>query len=163
MSIIMLMSTTLNIMFMNTKQPMMMVIIILMQTTTSTFMMNTLNKSPWFNYILMIIFIGGMMVLFIYITSISPNEKNFNYIKLLPIITMIMLMIMMKKTPNNESSETTINQFNMTNYEQMNMNMMFNYPLYSMSIMMMLYLFIALIVINKISNIEQGPLRMKIN
>nr|YP_010698186.1 NADH dehydrogenase subunit 6 [Thoradonta yunnana]WCF77160.1 NADH dehydrogenase subunit 6 [Thoradonta yunnana]WCK12010.1 NADH dehydrogenase subunit 6 [Thoradonta yunnana] len=164
MKLMLMASTALNLMFMNTKQPMLLITIILMQTTMSTFMMSNFTKSSWFNYILMITFIGGMMVLFIYITSITPNEKNFNYMKMMPILictsSTIMILNYKKKYL---STETSLNQSNLMNNDQLNMNMMFSYPLYSISMMMMIYLFIALIVINKISNIEKGPLRMNIH
>nr|ATU74762.1 NADH dehydrogenase subunit 6 [Thoradonta obtusilobata]QPK42110.1 NADH dehydrogenase subunit 6 [Thoradonta nodulosa] len=164
MKLMLMASAALNLMFMNTKQPMLLITIILMQTTMSTFMMSNFTKSSWFNYILMITFIGGMMVLFIYITSITPNEKNFNYMKMMPILictsSMIMILNYKKKYL---STETSLNQSNLMSNDQLNMNMMFSYPLYSISMMLMIYLFIALIVINKISNIEKGPLRMNIH
>nr|QID48492.1 NADH dehydrogenase subunit 6 [Yunnantettix bannaensis] len=163
MKLTLMMSTTLNITFMNTKQPMILIVIILAQTTLTTFMMSNYNKSSWFNYILMIIFIGGMMVLFIYITSITPNEKN-NYLKLLPMMLIMTIMFYLyEKKTYFHSSETLNMQLNTMSPDQMNMKMMFNYPLYSLSIMMMIYLFIALVAINKISNLEQGPLRMNSN
>nr|QPK42084.1 NADH dehydrogenase subunit 6 [Loxilobus prominenoculus] len=162
MKSIMLMSSTLNAMFTTTKQPMNLIIIILTQTLLSTFMMSNYNKSSWFNYMLMIIFIGGMMVLFIYITSITPNEKNYNYMKLITVMGGMIFMLMMYKYKNyTHSSETLNNHFLMMDNEKMNLNLMFNQPLYSMTIMMMIYLFITLIVINKISSLEKGPLRMK--
>nr|QNH68983.1 NADH dehydrogenase subunit 6 [Mazarredia convexa] len=164
MKLIMLLASILNIMFINTKQPMILIMIILIQTLLTTFMMNNYNKSSWFNYILMIIFIGGMMVLFIYITSIAPNEKNYSYKKMFTMTAMTMTILWVLENKNNpESTETSINPPFEMSKEQMDTNMMFNYPLYQLTIMMTIYLFITLIVVNKISNMEKGPLRINHN
>nr|YP_009740690.1 NADH dehydrogenase subunit 6 [Ergatettix dorsifera]QID03652.1 NADH dehydrogenase subunit 6 [Ergatettix dorsifera] len=161
MKIIVMMSTLLNMMFMNTKQPMKMVIIILMQTMMTTFMMSMKTKSSWFSYMLMIIFIGGMMVLFIYITSITPNEQMKSNITFIMVTTLVISsMILITKTPNFTNNETSL-MYNMYNLkpEQLMLNKMFNMPMYTLSITMMIYLFIALIAVNKISNMKKGPLR----
>nr|QPK42045.1 NADH dehydrogenase subunit 6 [Criotettix japonicus] len=162
MKLLMIMSNMMNILFMYTKQPMNLIIIILVQTAMTTILMSTISLSSWFNYLLMIIFIGGMMVLFIYITSIAPNEKN-NKFKFNIIMTVIMLttLILLNLKTNYKNSETIMYYSQMMENYKMNLNMMFNKPIYSLSMMMMIYLFIALTVVNKISNLNQGPLRKK--
>nr|QID48515.1 NADH dehydrogenase subunit 6 [Bolivaritettix sikkinensis] len=164
MKILMTLSTMMNMMFMNTKQPMNMIIIILIQTVITTFLMSITMKSSWFNYILMIIFIGGMMVLFTYITSIAPNEKNYNKINLMSSTIMILLFMTLPyiwKPTKYNNTEIMNNYTNTMNNYQLDINLMFNKPMFMMSITMMIYLFIALIVVNKISNLTQGPLRKK--
>nr|YP_009740716.1 NADH dehydrogenase subunit 6 [Euparatettix variabilis]QID03678.1 NADH dehydrogenase subunit 6 [Euparatettix variabilis] len=161
MKTIITLCTMMSMFLMNTKQPMQMIIIILLQTLLTTFMMSTMTKSSWCTYILMIIFIGGMMVLFIYITSISPNEQNKNNLMIIITMTMIISIIMINmkttKTINNETM--SMETINLMKTEQMMLNKIFNKPMYTLTIMMMLYLFIALIAVNKISNLNKGPLR----
>nr|QID48503.1 NADH dehydrogenase subunit 6 [Bolivaritettix lativertex] len=164
MKMLMTLSIMMNLMFMNTKQPMNMIIIILMQTMITTFLMSNMMKSSWFNYILMIIFIGGMMVLFTYITSIAPNEKSHNKISMMSstiMITLLMTLPYIWKPIKYNNTEIMNNCVNLMNNYQLEVNLMFNKPVFMMSIMMMIYLFIALIVVNKISNLTQGPLRKK--
>nr|QPK42123.1 NADH dehydrogenase subunit 6 [Scelimena melli] len=166
MSIIMSTSMLLNILFTQTKKPMNIIVIILMQASIMTMMMSPKTQSPWFPYLLMIIFIGGMMVTFIYITSIMPNEKN-NYSKITIALTIIAVTLLMMMTNtknyynNNETqlTETT----NPTFSGSLIFNKMFNKPMFSLYIMTTVYLFITLIAISNISNIEMGPMRKKIN
>nr|YP_009740703.1 NADH dehydrogenase subunit 6 [Euparatettix bimaculatus]QID03665.1 NADH dehydrogenase subunit 6 [Euparatettix bimaculatus] len=161
MKTIITLCTMTSMFLMNTKQPMQMIIIILLQTLFTTFMMSTMTKSSWCTYILMIIFIGGMMVLFIYITSISPNEQNKNNMMIIITTTIIISIILINmkttKTINNETM--SVETINMMKTEQMTLNKIFNKPMYMLTITMMLYLFIALIAVNKISNLNKGPLR----
>nr|ATA58339.1 NADH dehydrogenase subunit 6 [Bolivaritettix yuanbaoshanensis] len=164
MKTLMTLSMMMNIMFMNTKQPMNMIIIILIQTAITTFLMSIMMKSSWFNYILMIIFIGGMMVLFTYITSIAPNEKNYNKINIMSstiIITLMMTLPYIWKPIKYNNTEMMNNCVNTMNNYQLDVNLMFNKPMFMMSITMMIYLFMTLIAVNKISNLMQGPLRKK--
>nr|QNH68980.1 NADH dehydrogenase subunit 6 [Ergatettix serrifemora] len=163
MKMMIFMSTMINIMFITTKQPMKMVIMILMQTLVSTFMMSMKTKSTWFPYMLMIIFIGGMMVLFIYITSITPNEKSkTNPMIIISMMTMMAIFMLKYKNMKNMyyTNETNIMEINsILSNQMMFLNKIFNKPMYMLSIMMMMYLFIALIAVNKISNMKKGPLR----
>nr|YP_010954511.1 NADH dehydrogenase subunit 6 [Teredorus guangxiensis]WMV02073.1 NADH dehydrogenase subunit 6 [Teredorus guangxiensis] len=165
MKLMIMVSALMNSLFMSTKQPMNMIIIIIMQTTMMTFMMNKMTKSAWMLYLLMIIFIGGMMVLFIYITSIAPNEKNKMNPKLImstmmiTIMTINMIMYSKENMMNNETTISSLMDLKM-NHQKM-LNIMFNQTMYLLSITMMSYLFIALMAVNKITNIEMGPLRKK--
>nr|UEK75824.1 NADH dehydrogenase subunit 6 [Coptotettix longtanensis] len=162
MKMIITTSTMLSILFMKTKQPMQMIIIILIQTLMATMMMSVKTKSSWFMYILMIVFIGGMMVIFIYITSITPNEKSEKILIKTMIFTMMIMMtaLLTMKNPEFINTETlNMESMNMLKTEYTMLNKAFNTPMYMISITMMMYLFIALIAVNKISNMKKGPLR----
>nr|YP_010954498.1 NADH dehydrogenase subunit 6 [Exothotettix guangxiensis]WMV02060.1 NADH dehydrogenase subunit 6 [Exothotettix guangxiensis] len=161
MKLIIIMSTMLSMMFMNMKQPMQMIIIILMQALFTVYMMSVKTKSSWFTYMLLIIFIGGMMVLFIYITSITPNEQNKGNMSTIIMMTILIstITMMMKNMEISNNETMNMNTMNMLKTEQLMLNKMFNMPMYTLTIMMMIYLFIALIAMNKISNMKKGPLR----
>nr|YP_009544112.1 NADH dehydrogenase subunit 6 [Cosmoscarta bispecularis]AZJ53287.1 NADH dehydrogenase subunit 6 [Cosmoscarta bispecularis] len=165
---LLLMSIMTSSLFMNMKHPLSMGSMLMIQTTLSC-MLNGMNSySYWFSYILFITFIGGMMVLFIYMSSIASNEKFKFSIKLL-LMTLMMVMLMMlmiNVDPNlmikNINSETMsfLNSKN-NNKEMSSIMKMFNFPSMMISMMMILYLLFTMISVVKITNIKEGPLRMK--
>nr|YP_009112340.1 NADH dehydrogenase subunit 6 [Angaracris rhodopa]AIY61462.1 NADH dehydrogenase subunit 6 [Angaracris rhodopa] len=166
--LIMSMSNMLNINFINMNHPMLLMIMIIIQTLLIGMMMGSMMKSFWLSYILFLTFIGGMMVLFIYITSISSNEM-FNIKSMSMIFITIMMLIAMIVIYSTEkimftemikSSETMNMKYTM-NFQEMTMSLtkLYNNPTLIITIMMMIYLFIALLAVVKINNINQGPIR----
>nr|QNV11699.1 NADH dehydrogenase subunit 6 [Rhamphomyia barbata] len=60
--------------FMQMNHPLAMGLMLLMQTFLICLITGLMTKSFWFSYILFLIFLGGMLVLFIYVTSLASNE-----------------------------------------------------------------------------------------
>nr|AYQ19035.1 NADH dehydrogenase subunit 6 [Amarygmini sp. ACP-2013] len=149
-----------TITFMFMMHPLSMGMILLFQTIVISLMTGNMNQSFWFSYILFLIMIGGMLILFMYMTSIASNEKfKFNIKMLIPLMmTMILMILIPEKSKtqimNNEIMETmksidfyfTINKF-MNN--SMSMILLF----------LMIYLLMALIITVKITNFKQGSMR----
>nr|ADZ56271.1 NADH dehydrogenase subunit 6 [Bryodema luctuosum luctuosum] len=166
--LIMSMSNMLNINFINMNHPMLLMIMIIIQTLLIGMMMGSMMESFWLSYILFLTFIGGMMVLFIYITSISSNEM-FNIKSMSMIFITIMMLIMMIVIYSTEKimftemikSTETMNMKYTMNFQEMTMSLtkLYNNPTFIITIMMMIYLFIALLAVVKINNINQGPIR----
>lgn len=53
----------------------------------------------WFRFIIFLIYLGGILVLFVYIASISPNKKlHFFWRKILPLILLIGLVTSASKS-----------------------------------------------------------------
>nr|AML25932.1 NADH dehydrogenase subunit 6 [Staphylinidae sp. BMNH 1274219] len=160
MMMIMLLMMNFSLMFMLMKHPISMGIILLIQTLLTALLMNYLLLNAWFSYIMMLIMIGGLLILFIYMTSLIANEKfKFN-----PIILFKTIIIMI-------SSMMLINlKFNLFMYNKSNLmfnyylNINFNKFLTSNSMLMLLmiiYLLMVLIAVVKISTLKSGPLRQK--
>nr|YP_009233472.1 NADH dehydrogenase subunit 6 [Compsorhipis davidiana]YP_009740625.1 NADH dehydrogenase subunit 6 [Bryodema nigroptera]AMB35642.1 NADH dehydrogenase subunit 6 [Compsorhipis davidiana]QID03587.1 NADH dehydrogenase subunit 6 [Bryodema nigroptera] len=166
--LIMSMSNMLNINFIKMNHPMLLMIMIIIQTLLIGVMMGSMMESFWLSYILFLTFIGGMMVLFIYITSISSNEM-FNMKSTSMIFLMIMMLITMIVIYSTEKimfteiikNTETMNMKYTMNFQEMTMSLtkMYNNPTLIITIMMMIYLFIALLAVVKINNINQGPIR----
>nr|AML26103.1 NADH dehydrogenase subunit 6 [Staphylinidae sp. BMNH 1274257] len=159
---LLMLSLLLSMIFMFLNHPMSMGLILLMQTIIVSLITGMMNSNFWFSYILFLIMIGGMLVIFIYMTSIASNEM-FNYsnsILYLSLTTINAMMLIMLIQDNY-----FINYF--FNYNKylftLNTSLMkfFNYPSIFIMIMMIIYLFITLIAIVKITKIEYGPLRPK--
>nr|YP_009988396.1 NADH dehydrogenase subunit 6 [Stenocatantops mistshenkoi]QNM39695.1 NADH dehydrogenase subunit 6 [Stenocatantops mistshenkoi]QON98879.1 NADH dehydrogenase subunit 6 [Stenocatantops splendens] len=165
---IMTLSNVMNINFIKLNHPMSMMLFIILQTFLIGLMTGTMMESFWLSYILFLTFLGGMLVLFIYITSIASNEmfqpKSTTMIFTLTswisimftliILDKIMLMDFFKNTE-------TMNINNSINFQEMTMSLekLYNNPTFIITIMMMIYLFLALLAVVKITNINQGPIR----
>nr|YP_007316737.1 NADH dehydrogenase subunit 6 [Ceracris kiangsu]ADB78283.1 NADH dehydrogenase subunit 6 [Ceracris kiangsu]QOL00891.1 NADH dehydrogenase subunit 6 [Ceracris fasciata fasciata] len=165
---IMMMSNTMNLNFIKLSHPMSMMMFIIMQTLIIGLITGTMMESFWLSYILFLTFLGGMLVLFIYITSISSNEmfkpKSINLIIsiILFMISMTILVILNKMMFMDLVKNTeTMNINNYINYQEMTMSLekLYNLPTSIITMMMMIYLFLALVAVVKITNINQGPIR----
>jgi hypothetical protein len=66
--------TITRLIFTQIKHPLAIGLMLLIQTTIVCIIRGTKYKRFWFSYILFIIIIGGMLVLFIYITRLASNE-----------------------------------------------------------------------------------------
>nr|YP_009919023.1 NADH dehydrogenase subunit 6 [Norellisoma spinimanum]QMP96616.1 NADH dehydrogenase subunit 6 [Norellisoma spinimanum] len=161
-----------NFIFMNMKHPLAMGLTLLIQTTLVCLLSGLMTKSFWFSYILFLVFLGGMLVLFIYVTSLASNEMFSFSIKLLFIslfiffTMMIMLFFINKNNLMNYSnmeikSISNMNSFLMEN--SLSLNKLYNYPTNMLTILLMNYLLITLIAVVKITNLFKGPLRPMFN
>nr|YP_009995347.1 NADH dehydrogenase subunit 6 [Ochthebius deletus]QNP09750.1 NADH dehydrogenase subunit 6 [Ochthebius deletus] len=163
MMLIMLMMNimlTMNFLFMI--HPLSMGLILLLQTIMISLITGFLNFNYWFSYILFLIMIGGMLVLFIYMTSVASNEKFKVNNKLL--ILNIMFLFIMSIIMFSDKYFIIINNFNnFINYNNnyFMLSKFYNNPSNSIMFMMIIYLFICLIAVVKITNFNLGPLRQK--
>nr|QNP10081.1 NADH dehydrogenase subunit 6 [Ochthebius perpusillus] len=152
-----------SLMFLFMIHPLSMGMILLLQTITVALITGMLNFNYWFSYILFLIMIGGMLVLFIYMTSVASNEKfKFNnMIMIMTISSMMMMMIMNMLIDNffimmnNYSSKLN----STSNY--LMLSKFFNTPTNMIMFLMIIYLFITLIAVVKITDFKLGPLRQK--
>nr|APX39650.1 NADH dehydrogenase subunit 6 [Longitarsus lycopi] len=155
-----------TILMLTLKHPLSCGLILLTQTILTALITGMMSLNFWYSYIIFLIMIGGMLILFIYMTSIASNEKfkfNKNYI-LLYLMFIITLSLMLLIDPyylnlfNNiidmKNSLLNINK-------QLSMMKYFNYPNYFIMMMMIIYLFITLIAIVKITKFNYGALRQK--
>nr|YP_009740937.1 NADH dehydrogenase subunit 6 [Filchnerella tenggerensis]QID03951.1 NADH dehydrogenase subunit 6 [Filchnerella tenggerensis] len=165
---IMSLSNALNINFIKLNHPMSMMMFIIIQTLLIGLTAGTLMESFWLSYILFLTFLGGMLVLFIYITSIASNEmfqlKSISVILtgIMWLILTISLILLDKSLYIDllKNSDTSLITNNM-NFQEMTMslNKIYNNPTFMITMMMMIYLFLALLAVVKITNINQGPIR----
>nr|AEP27732.1 NADH dehydrogenase subunit 6 [Brachycerus muricatus] len=161
------MMLSMNFLFMN--HPLSLSIILILQTILISSLTGMLYYNYWFSYMLFLIMISGMLILFLYMTSVASNEK-FNmpiklmfYSGLVVLFSMILSLMMVDPLLLNNFK----NSFNMNYNKEMNthlylsMNKLFNQPSWMIFILMIIILFMTLIMTIKISGIKQGPLRQK--
>nr|AND95991.1 NADH deshydrogenase subunit 6 [Onthophagus cf. tragus] len=145
-----------------TKHPLSMGMILLIQTINLSLYMGYLNSNYWYSYILFLIMIGGMLVLFIYMTSVASNEKFYPSIKLFIFSMSMIFLYMFIKMIINPFYLSINNNFN--EYQQMtdinlSLNKYFNFPNSIIMYLLIMYLLITLLVIVKITNFKSGSLR----
>nr|YP_010884243.1 NADH dehydrogenase subunit 6 [Oxytauchira ruficornis]WIW75282.1 NADH dehydrogenase subunit 6 [Oxytauchira ruficornis] len=165
---IMTLSNLMNFNFIKLSYPMSMMLFIIFQTLLIGLLTGTIMESFWLSYILFLIFLGGMLVLFIYITSIASNEML--YLKsITSISTLIMLIIIMYTLILFDKmmfmdwlkNSETMNINKMILFQEMTFSLikLYNNPTFYITMMMMIYLFFTLIAVIMITNINQGPIR----
>nr|YP_010253741.1 NADH dehydrogenase subunit 6 [Cochylidia moguntiana]QTZ18158.1 NADH dehydrogenase subunit 6 [Cochylidia moguntiana] len=152
--------------------PLSMGMMILIQTVMICLISGMLINTYWFSYILFLTFLGGLLVLFIYVSSIASNElfKNnffFNKIMMFSIMIISLLTLYFLKKLNwmntffNSEMENffEFNNLFFNNENKLNLSKLYNNQTFLMMMMMIIYLFIALVAVVKITNIFYGPLR----
>nr|URX53626.1 NADH dehydrogenase subunit 6 [Postelectrotermes sp. 1 AB-2022a]URX53678.1 NADH dehydrogenase subunit 6 [Postelectrotermes sp. 1 AB-2022a]URX53743.1 NADH dehydrogenase subunit 6 [Postelectrotermes sp. 1 AB-2022a] len=160
MKLLMITSTTMSMTFTQMKHPLAMGMMLLMQTTMMCFISGMMYQSFWFQYILFMVFVGGMLVLFIYVASLASNEMFSLSTKLMTIMIMMSLgMTIIKDWTTIKTKETTEYNSTMSNEIITMTSKLYNLPNGTLTILMALYLFMTLIVVVKITNVSKGPLR----
>nr|YP_009045283.1 NADH dehydrogenase subunit 6 [Dophla evelina]AHA03634.1 NADH dehydrogenase subunit 6 [Dophla evelina] len=152
------------------KHPLSMGLLILIQTFLTCLITGMIINTYWFSYILFLIFLGGLLVLFIYVSSVASNElfkfsfinKSFYFIFIFMIISMSFYFKNNLNWMNFSFNDEMNNFFNLlffNNEYNFNLTKLYNEQTYFLMMMMIIYLFITLIAVVKITNIFFGPLR----
>nr|AFY16803.1 NADH dehydrogenase subunit 6 [Darthula hardwickii] len=140
-----------------TKTPMSMGSMLLIQVTMTSLMMTYTFKSSMMSMITFLIMIGGLMIIFMYISSISSNEKMKMNLSM-----MTMSLIFMITPTENIPIQWKLEEFNLliNNEEHMTLSIMYNKTM-MMTTLMAMYLMLTMMSINKILKHFKGPLRSK--
>nr|YP_009489527.1 NADH dehydrogenase subunit 6 [Bhutanitis mansfieldi]WDW20251.1 NADH dehydrogenase subunit 6 [Bhutanitis mansfieldi]SPP23404.1 NADH dehydrogenase subunit 6 [Bhutanitis mansfieldi] len=149
--------------------PLSMGLMILIQTLLTCLLSGMLCHSYWFSYILFLIFLGGLLVMFIYVSSIASNELfSLNLLNKTIMISMLIFTILFLLFYKmnwlifffNYEMNNMLNLFIFFNNEnKINLSKLYNNQTYMMMMMLIIYLFISLLAVVKITNIFFGPLR----
>nr|YP_010737151.1 NADH dehydrogenase subunit 6 [Micromelalopha sieversi]WEP25245.1 NADH dehydrogenase subunit 6 [Micromelalopha sieversi] len=155
--------------------PLSMGLMILLQTMLVCLLSGMLIKTYWFSYILFLTFLGGLLVLFIYVSSIASNELfNLSINMKITLIFFFLLILMLQfmfmnnliwmNLSNNSDMINLLNSyFNLNNLNnKVNLSKMYNNQTFMTMMMLIIYLFITLIAVVKITNIFYGPIRSSI-
>nr|AXS65277.1 NADH dehydrogenase subunit 6 [Cerambycidae sp. 6 KM-2017] len=163
----MIMSILMSIIFPLVNHPLTLGLILLIQTIIISLITGLMNLNFWFSYIVFLIMVGGMLILFIYMTSIASNEKfKFSsklFMLMMPLTIIMTMFLLMDKFLMNTSmiNYELINQTLNTPNFNLTLNKFVNWPLNMNFMLIIIYLLITLIMVVKITNIQYGPLRQK--
>lgn len=143
-------------------------IILLLQTLAICAITALINFHVWFSYILFLIFLGGMLVLFIYITSLASNEMfqfSFKMIALFVITMssgMLLAIILDPLLLDFKIASSDIHKYmgNTYNSQIVLIGNIYSANTINTTLFIILYLLLTLIVVVKITYTFLGPLRM---
>nr|YP_009689653.1 NADH dehydrogenase subunit 6 [Psorophora saeva]QEE94382.1 NADH dehydrogenase subunit 6 [Psorophora saeva] len=169
MTFIILVSFIMSFIFMQMKHPLAMGLMLLIQTFMTALYTGMYMKTFWFSYMLFLIFMGGMLVLFIYVTSLSSNEMFSLSLKLTFLTIMfssifMMFSFFMDKSLiemfiyNNEMNSLSFMN-SMMKEDILSLNKMYNFPTNLITLLLINYLFLTLLMTVKITKKNYGPLR----
>jgi len=128
------------------------------------------NSSFWFSYILFLIFLGGILVLFIYVTSLASNEI-FKPSILIAIVFLIFTLVgvifnlldpillpqpLILKAPSYINTDLYSTDLSL-------ISTIYNPTTMNLTIFIVFYLLLTLIVVVKITDTFFGPLRLSSN
>nr|YP_009406937.1 NADH dehydrogenase subunit 6 [Typhlatya iliffei]ASA39460.1 NADH dehydrogenase subunit 6 [Typhlatya iliffei] len=167
MTIMMIFASSLSIVFTSITHPLAMGLILLIQTVVIAALMTFTLKTSWFSYILFLIFLGAMLVLFIYVATLAPNESlSLSYVMITVMILSLFLGALI--TPLDPFLlthavfiENAPSQMNLTaTATTISLNPMYNLSSMKMTLFLILYLLLTLVVVVKITATHFGPLRL---
>nr|QTW91647.1 NADH dehydrogenase subunit 6 [Carios vespertilionis]UNO54362.1 NADH dehydrogenase subunit 6 [Carios vespertilionis]UNO54375.1 NADH dehydrogenase subunit 6 [Carios vespertilionis] len=134
-----------SILFMTSTQPIMMILILILITLNISLLIYLQMKMTWFPMLIIILMLGGMMILFLYVTSLTPNKKFIWSNKFFPLIMLTPFLPTIKPNFNSNNFYTISNLLNNSN------TLMLTF--------IMLYLLITLLTITKLIHSSFAPLK----
>nr|YP_009828721.1 NADH dehydrogenase subunit 6 [Empoascanara sipra]QJC14418.1 NADH dehydrogenase subunit 6 [Empoascanara sipra] len=138
------------------KNPMSLGFLLLTQTIMMILFVNTILSTSWFTMVTFLMMIGGLLIIFMYMSSIASNEKfkiKINFTMIIFIIFMISDELLLE----NQLSETQ--EILLSYNNDLSLIKMYNTKSMIMTVMMVLYLLITMICVSKIVKHHEGPLR----
>nr|QEP09180.1 NADH dehydrogenase subunit 6 [Aphaena discolor nigrotibiata] len=145
------------------KHPMTMGSMMIIQTTLMCLNQSSIMKSPWYLYIMFLTMVGGLMIMFMYMSSIASNEKFKPSMKLLMIWMMTLMMTI--SIYKIDSTKETIFKMNEMKYmmtemaEEKSTSKFFSMFKMNITITMMMILIITMISVTNIASTFEGPLK----
>nr|YP_010415493.1 NADH dehydrogenase subunit 6 [Capnia yunnana]USC52381.1 NADH dehydrogenase subunit 6 [Capnia yunnana] len=166
---LMILTITTSLIFTQMSHPLAMGMMLLLQTLLICLLTGVMAQSFWFSYILFLVFLGGMLVLFIYVTSLASNEMFSLSLKMvvfstIPISVIALLLVTTDSSLwlSNLLNNDTLNMLDISQYQEAAITpllKLYNQPTSFITLMLVLYLFLTLIAVVKITSISYGPLR----
>ena len=108
-------------------------------------------SAPWFFYLLVLVFLGGVIILIIYISTLAANEKFMRPKFPSPVLFIVVMVIIRFMLTN----------YNYSNKSSYNIRILINlyeYSNRSLSIFLIVYLLITIVCVVKLVKFERGPL-----
>lgn len=148
-----------NIIFLFIFHPLAIIFVLILQTILISITIYTITQFPWFSYTLILVFLGGILILFTYISNIASNEIFKPNLKMLfPLVIAPILTILITKPKQNISAESKLlpqDQFsNLTIFKP------FSDAIIPITLLIASYIILTLLTVVKIRKINQGPLRI---
>nr|YP_010480841.1 NADH dehydrogenase subunit 6 [Blepharipoda liberata]UVN15677.1 NADH dehydrogenase subunit 6 [Blepharipoda liberata] len=158
----------LSILFLRLLHPLTMGLTLLFQTVLISISSGLILKSFWFSYILFLIFLGGMLVLFIYVASLAPNEQfksNLTTTMLAIFMWFMLTCVIMFLDPMTMSNKMMIPTSTLQISDKISLSnimtsFIYNSPSAMTTFFIISYLLLALVVIVKVISVNSKSLRL---
>nr|AZQ21939.1 NADH dehydrogenase subunit 6 [Arcoscalpellum epeeum] len=159
MNIIISMLFISNFMFLFMFHPLAMIFLLIVQTIFISLVLFYLLQFPWFSYTLVLVFLGGMLVIFSYMANIASNEMiKTNMYFMIPFFLAAFTGSFMK---NEESNCLEYFEFNTLNsMKEFAVMKPFSNLILPVTTLMGSYIILTLLVVVKMSKMNQGNLRI---
>nr|YP_009561691.1 NADH dehydrogenase subunit 6 [Scopura longa]QAT19802.1 NADH dehydrogenase subunit 6 [Scopura longa] len=158
-----------SLLFTQMSHPLAMGLILILQTLVICLLTGFMVQSFWYSYILFLVFLGGLLVLFIYVTSLASNEMFTLSIKLtlmmsVPLFSLILIYMLVDPSTwlTNLLNNDILSITSVLDYQEESLPSLmklYNHPTQLITLMLAIYLFLTLIAVVSITAIFQGPLR----
>lgn len=144
-------------------------LVLLCQTLLIAILTGLLAPRFWFSYILFLVFLGGILVLFIYVTSLASNEifsiSSQSIILILITVGALGLFSLINDPLSwlsPELSEQILQPQHLPIRDLSNLLLkLYSSPSSYLTLLLVSYLFLTLIAVVTITQIFEGPLRSK--
>nr|YP_009160742.1 NADH dehydrogenase subunit 6 [Pseudoniphargus daviui]CCB84639.2 NADH dehydrogenase subunit 6 [Pseudoniphargus daviui] len=155
-------SIILSLMFLLESSPLFLSLMIILQTITLALIITLFTMSSWFSFMLLMIYLSGMMIVFVYISSIASNElfsSNWYLIPLALILLLPFMILLLSSHSPPLSDSLSLLDSNLSEISIIKTMKMYSKSLFTMTILMIIYLLLAMIMVTKNSSFSGGPMR----
>nr|YP_010026300.1 NADH dehydrogenase subunit 6 [Leptestheria brevirostris]QOQ37314.1 NADH dehydrogenase subunit 6 [Leptestheria brevirostris] len=140
--------------------PLAMALNLFLQTGFFCMLMGSFHGNYWLSYLLFLVFLGGLLIVFAYVSTLASNEKftpSINYALLAISGLGVLLLLYQPSLGSTLSSSNSLFSASKAAPES------FSADLYSFSssslLYLVVYLLFCLLIVVRVSRLEEGPLR----
>nr|YP_007026853.1 NADH dehydrogenase subunit 6 [Metacrangonyx ilvanus]CCI69556.1 NADH dehydrogenase subunit 6 [Metacrangonyx ilvanus] len=154
-------SYVLIIIFFYSWHPLFMGVTIALQSVIIGMTLYMFSTIPWFSYLLFMIFLSGMMVILIYVSSLASNlimKYFFMEFKSILYFTILYFFFSYFFMKSNYFCENSVNFSNLPSMILLS-GKMYSKEMYMLTVLLICYLLLVLILVVKNSLFTKGPLR----
>nr|QQQ88890.1 NADH dehydrogenase subunit 6 [Hyalella tiwanaku] len=152
-------SVVLSCMFTQISSPLGLGIIVIMFSLFISVSMSLVCVTSWFSLLLFMLFLSGMMIVFIYVCSLASNEIHFYSFSVIYLMLSFMALITLSPAINSLMTISS-DLFSKTDSCAL-MYKVYSFSVYLFTLALIIYLLVTLIVVVKICTVSEGPVRTK--
>nr|YP_009742205.1 NADH dehydrogenase subunit 6 [Scolytus schevyrewi]QID77582.1 NADH dehydrogenase subunit 6 [Scolytus schevyrewi] len=155
-------SWSLSATFLMITHPLALGAVLMGQTIIIALTCSLFNMTAWFSYILFLIMVGGMLIMFIYMTSVASNEKfKLPNNKIIAGVIMLMTLPALLSCQENFIKNTNVQDTFINPFNLISLTKYYIFPMNQTLMFLMIYLLFVLIASVKIAKIKNSSLRKK--
>nr|YP_009513837.1 NADH dehydrogenase subunit 6 [Pseudoniphargus stocki]AXH38228.1 NADH dehydrogenase subunit 6 [Pseudoniphargus stocki] len=156
-----LFSITLSMMFLVQSPPLLLSLVIILQTIILASIISMYTMTSWFSFMLLMIYLSGMMIVFIYVSSMASNElfqlnTSHSYYFSFFLVTFMALSGPHISPPSNNMNLLDLSLLQIPITKTMKM---YSKSLFTMTILLIIYLLLTMIMVVKTTSFSEGPMR----